>query len=237
MWNSPNGETQYSIEDIAVLTYPLDIILDLLNDSQVSDIASEPFLHSLSNEEFIFAMYQVFQALTERTPIPKEGHPGYQEAIVSELMTQTFSQIVLELKAQDCGSSAREAAWLSFIRLAPKTEIPGFLNPLEIEGIDLDFNDPEAYRSKLLTADIWENQILGSNALLWNNFLWDEDWRNYAIMDAPNPEADVLSQIMSLDIDTVHALPPTPKNTEYQFAQNYLKDIIWQDEQRFNTET
>ena len=232
MWNSPNGKTKYSIQDIAVLTYPLGLMLDLLDTDLVSDITNEPFLHSLTNEEFVYASYQVFQALTEDIPVPDKGHPGYQEAIVAELISQTNAHIVLELDEPSYSSSAREAAWLSFTRLSPKTEVPGMRLPLEIEGIDLDFNDPDAYRSELLTRDVWENQILGDDGALWGDFLWDDDWRNAAVMDAPGPEAQALSELMSLDIDTVHALPPTPTNTEYQLAKYYLKDIVSKDERR-----
>ena len=117
MWNSPRSETKagkrYRLHDIAALTYSLGLIVDSLKSSAVADVVEEKILQRIDQEELIYAIYQVLEALLEETPVPEGGHPGYHEAIIAELLQQTLGLIESELADCNHGDSARKAAWTS----------------------------------------------------------------------------------------------------------------------------
>ncbi|MCZ6675475.1 MAG: hypothetical protein O7C75_21310 [Verrucomicrobia bacterium] len=232
MWNSPNKESKagkrYPFQDLAVLVYPLGIILDLLDSSKVEDVVDETILHSMTEEEFVYSLYEVFQALLEEKPIPKKGHPGYQEALVTELLNQTHDHIVLELDEQDM-DSARKAAWTSFRRLCFETNGESTNMPLIFEDLNLDLDAPSIYLSEKLSKEIWRELLLGES-YLWSEFLWDEDWRLGVFLDIPESATKTVTEMVGIDLEVVHQLPHSPNRAEYRMALHYLKYLVWKDE-------
>jgi hypothetical protein len=79
----------------------------------------------MEKPELIYAIYEVFHALLSNSPVPIDGHPGYQEAIIAELLNQTYVDVTQELKDSQCGSHARMAAWHSYVRLCANIDPAG----------------------------------------------------------------------------------------------------------------
>lgn len=129
MWNSPHRKSKagkrYDVRDITALISPLDQLLDFLESSSVNDLVGEKILQRMEKEELIFGIYQVLQALLEDIPIPRKGHAGFHEAIVAELLDQTYGQIECELDDSTFGDYARKAAWESIRRLSMRRNSKG----------------------------------------------------------------------------------------------------------------
>ena len=181
MWNSPRRTKKtgirYDIRDIAVLTHPLDQMMDFLGSSSVEDVVHERILCRMDKDELTFAIYEVLRALLEDDPIPKKGHTGYQEAIVAELLYQTQILIGCELDMDEKPLNyARAAAWQSVVRLRapqPKSRREVLW---QLDDLKLNLNAPKIFRSPKITFDHWEALLLAEGGL-WDEFLWDDDWR------------------------------------------------------------
>lgn len=230
MWNSPNRKTKkgtrYDIRDIAVLIHPIDQMIDFLNSSSVSDVVHERILSRMDKEELIFAIYQTLQSLLEDVPVPKRGHPGYQEAIVAELLHQTYTLIACELDDRDFGHFAREAAWHSLTRFCMTKDSSGKNELWQLDDLRLNLDSRRTCRSKKITLDLWRSLLLGEGGL-WDEFLWDDDWRMDDLMDLPPRAAKKVTALAGIDLDVVHGLPHTPTRAELIMAESYIKYITF----------
>lgn len=230
MWLSPSDETgegrRYSLREISALIYPVDMLLDWLERSGPKDALDEPMLRRMETEEIVYALYEVFQALLEETPVPDSGHPGYQEALIAELMGQMFGRIQAEFDLGE-GSSAREAAWDSLRCLEGDgaEEGPRWIAWLEARGISLD--DPFPYLSEKLTPEDWQDML---QDLLEGEFLQDFDWRLEQMLDLPEERTEEVRGMMGLDLDRAQRLPHTPTRAELTMATFYLKYLVWKHE-------
>jgi len=228
MWNSPHklDETglRYDIVDIAALVYPVGLLIDLVEDSSPAHILEEDIVCRMEKEEFVFALYEVLQALLEDIPVPPKGHTGYQEAIVFELLNACFGQIQIELDDFYFGDSARKAAWTSFDRLCLQSETGEDIKAAILGELPLNYSDPAAHRSKLLTDETWYEMVV-SEAGLSDQFLWDYDYRIDRLMDLPESMTEEVRESTGIDLEVVHKLPHTPTDAEYQMAKHYLRFI------------
>jgi len=229
MWNSPQcedrGGKRYQLHVIAALTYPLDMMLDFLDHMPVADVVDEKILQRMDRDELVFALYHVFRALLEDDPLPPKGHPGYQEAIVAELLAAMNGRIVSELDDADGGHTARKAAWTSLHRLCQERDAKGKKYLAQIEYLKVDISEPQIHLSPKLNQDVWEDLILGDGGL-WSEFLWDDDWRLDVIMDLPAAEAKKITELAGIDLDLVQELPPSPTSDEVVQAMRYLRSVI-----------
>lgn len=229
MWNSPQRQTRagsrYEVGEIAALTHPLTRVLNSLELLPVSDVVQEHILQRMDKEELIFGIYQVLEALLDDVPVPDGGHPGYHEAIIAELLGQTYDLIVLELEDPDRGDSARQAAWRSLERFCTEVDATGTRQLRSSDGLPVDLSNPSAYRSKEITEECWQDLLLGDGGL-WSEFLWDDDWRMDALMDLPAPAAKRVTDEMGLNLDVVQKLPHTPDRAELIMAEGYIKAVI-----------
>ena len=192
--------------------------MDFLESSPVAAAVDEKILQRMEKAELIYAMYQVFEALLEETPVPKGGHRGYHEAIVAELLQHTFDLVTDEVKDAAAGDSARKAAWTSlkaFCLMADPAEGRYFW---PLKDLGLNFNRPEIHRSNKITPDHWEDMLLGVGGL-WGEFLWDDDWRMDNLMDLPTPATKNITALTGIDLETVHALPHTPHASRTGFGR------------------
>ncbi len=175
--------------------------------------------------EFIYALHEVFQALLEDIPVPEQGHPGYQEAMIVELLNQTLGSVEVELDDDEFGDTARRAAWTS-IRLLLATQNENSEPNLGLlDDLDIDPNDPRGYRSENLTREVWCD-LLGADGLE-NEFLWDRDWKTESIMDTDPAMAESVARWTGIDLKTVHAFPHTPSDAETRMAEHYLRYLSW----------
>jgi hypothetical protein len=233
MWNSPHRKSKkgkrYSIEDIGALTCTLDQTLDFLKSMPVSEVVREPILQRMDKEELIFAIYQVLEALLDDVPVPPKGHTGFQEAVIAELLYQTYALICCELDDVDYGDSARKAAWKSIERLVMERDVKGKRSLWQLDDLRLNLGNPRAYRSKKITTELWEDLLLGE-AGLWNEFLWDDDWRMDQLLDLPEEASKPLTALAGIDLDTVHELPHAPSKAESNMSEYYVRYVIWKDE-------
>lgn len=232
MWNSPYRETRhgkrYPFETLAALTYSLGMMLDTLRDEPLEHVLGENCLQRMEKEEFVYALYEVIDMLLNDTPAPKGGHFGYHEAIVAELLEQTYGHVGMELYDPEAGRSAMKAAWTSITKLlGPRhgTVLEEFdLGPSET----LDLDDPQGFLSDALSQEDWRQLIVGETGLA-SEFLWDEDWRYDFLMDLPEQATGPIADSMGLDMQKTHGLPHTPSSAEYQMALAYLSYISWRD--------
>lgn len=233
MWNSPHRKSKagkrYDVRDISALISPLDQLLDFFDSSPVKDLVNEKILQRMEKEELIFGIYQVLQALLEDIPVPRKGHAGFHEAIIAELLNQTYGQIECELDDSDFGDSARKSAWESIRRLRMIKNSKEKAELWQLKGLGLNFESPRVHRSKKITSELWEDLLLGEGGL-WDEFLWDDDWRMDSLMDLPEPAAKKVTNIMGLDLEVVHSLPHTPTRAELTMAEHYINYVIWKDE-------
>lgn len=229
MWNSPQCKDRsgkrYQIQAIAALTHPLDMLLDFLDHMPVADVVDEKILQRMDRDELVFALYHVFRALLEDDPLPTDGHPGYQEAIVAELLAATNGRIVSELDDADGGDIARKAAWTNLYRLCQERDAKGKKYLAQIEFLKVDIAEPQIHLSPKLNQDVWGDLILGDGGL-WSEFLWDDDWRLDVIMDLPAAEAKKITELAGIDLDLVQKLPPSPTLSEVTVAMRYLRSVI-----------
>jgi hypothetical protein len=233
MWNSPNRPTEegkrYQVADITALTLPLDEILDQLEYLPVREVIDEPILQQLEKKEFIYALYQVFAALLEEVQVPPEGHLGIHEAIIAELLHQTYSLICCELDDPEMVGSARKAAWQTINRLLVNRTSDGMELPFALEELNINVTSPKAYLSKKLTAEVWEELLLDEGGL-WSEFLWDDDWRMGSLLDLPADGAESVAHVAGIDLETVHKLAHTPSEAEFKMADSYIRHIIREGE-------
>lgn len=234
MWNSPNQTAggngkRYQIEDIAVLITPLDQILEFSKDNSAPHYLGEGILQQLERDEVVYSLYQVFDALLGEADVPDGGHTGIQEAWIAELLEQVYQDICSEIDEPDMGDFIRKAAWQSIQRLLfgnVDSEAP---TPSMLEDVLIDLQANKPYLSASLTPEIWRDLLLGDGGL-WDEFLWDADWRMSEILDLPPAAASQLSGEMGLDIEVVHSLAHTPSKAEVNMAEYFLRYIIWRDE-------
>lgn len=234
MWNSPHRKTKsgrrYDIRDIAVLTHPLDQMMNFLESSSVGDVVHERILQRMDKEELIFAIYQVLHALLEDDPIPKKGHTGYQEALVAELLYQTHILIGCELDMDKKPLTyARAAAWESLVRLRAPQPQSRSQALWQLEDLKLNLSKPKIYRSAKITLDHWQDMLLGEGGL-WDEFLWDDDWRMDQLLDLPPAASNRVASMTGIDLETVYGLPHSPSKAELQMAKAYIQYVIWKDE-------
>jgi hypothetical protein len=233
MWNSPHSETKagkrYRLRDLAALTYSLGNILDFLESSPVAVAVEESILQRMDRDELIYAIYQVVDALLEATPIPKGGHRGYHEAIIAELLHHTFELVTDEAKDATMGDSARKAAWTSLNAFCLTYEAKEGKQLPQLQDLGLNFDNPLVHRSKKITTDHWDDLLLGAGGL-WDEFLWDDDWRMDHLMDRPTHETKNITALTGIDLETVHALPHTPTRAELDLAERYLRNVIRKSE-------
>ena len=232
MWNSPakhsDSGKRYTLTDISVLIYPLDQLFDSISWRPVSQVVEEAILQPLEKEEFVYAVFQVMQAMLEGVAIPKGGHTGIQEAIVAELLEQTCEYVQAEVEEPDSADYARRAAWKSVEQLLV-TEANPMPWILEDAGMTReDMSAPKPYLSDKLTVEVWGE--LFSDSGLWDEFLWDVDWRFGAVMDLPPEVANSLAKTTGIDLDVVQALAHTPTPAEFQTAERYLRRVILEGE-------
>ena len=244
MWNSPRSRSsagkRYSRADLEVLTWPLQTVLELIDTLPVRDLVDEPILQRMEKDELLLALHQVFRALLEDDPVPTGGHPGYHEAIIAELLGGTATLAGDEPKLNDGyddlpgeGDTSRTIAWQAFLRfcIGPGHE---YRSPEEhgaLAEVELHPDPERVHLSAGLTTEVWEELLLASDGVA-GEFLWDEDWRYDAILDASPENADSLAELMGVDLDVTHALPRTPSPDEVEEARRYLTILIRDPERR-----
>ena len=233
MWNSPHSDSKagkrYALADLSALVLPLDELLYLSKATPVSELVEERILQRLDRGELIFALYEVFEALTGDVPVPEGGHPGIHEAIIADLLRQSFDRVVCEMEMGDVGESAREAVWQSVDRLLIHRNPYEPALPWMLEDDGMTFEDPESYRLENITLAHWEKLLCGDSPL-FSEFLWDEDWRMDSLMDLPPDAAKWVTDLAGLDLQVVQALPHTPDEDELRKAEDYLLKLIDQEE-------
>lgn len=249
MWNSPHSDSKagkrYSLADLSALVLPLDELLYLSEATPVSELVEEGILRPLERSELVFALYKVFEALTGDMPVPEGGHPGIHEAIIAELLRQSFDLVVCEMEMGDVGESARQAVWQSVDRLLIHRNpyVPALPWILEDAGMTLE--DPESYRLEKITLKHWEELLCGES-FFFAEFLHDDDWRMDFLMDLPPDTAKRVTDPAGLNLEVVQALPHTPGEAELRMAEGYLKAVIdqvdrenqdrWRDEAKLGHE-
>ncbi len=231
MWRSPESEggvgRKYTPKELSALIYPVDHVLDILDHHSPEMALNEPILHKMDEDELIFGFYELFQALLTDLPVPKGEHPGYQEAMVAELLSQTYSLVETECEFEgdsDSGfdpffGAARRAAWTSYLALCYHPESTENL----IDDIDLDLSDPEVYLSSRLTREVWD-AILQTGGI-FDALLWDTDWRLEIMLDRPEQTTEEVRKLMGYDLDIIHRLAPTPTPEQHQSALDYLGEL------------
>ncbi len=240
MWNSPHSQSEkgrrYSLEEISALVFPLDVLMDTLSFRSVPDTIDEPILRRLEKDEFIFALYEVLQALLEEVPVPEGGHIGIHEAMIAELLGQAHGAVVCEMDLikwdfAEMGMSmdeptdyARETVWTSVDRLLIHEEGAEPSLPWIVEDAGMKLSDPKPHLSEKMTPEVWEELLMNEDFLL-SAFVEDTDWRMEFLMDAHPAQAKAVSQMVGLDLDVVQALPHTPDAAELEKAVRYIKSV------------
>lgn len=231
MWASTSDyfETgrRYSVAEIGALIYPLDLLIDMIRNLGPKLALDQPILQRMEAEEVIFALYEMFHALLEDTPIPQHGHPGYQEALIVELLAQMHGCIETELdfsvRDRD-DDEARRTAWNTFVTFLPEADDEGrpFLERWLVDhGVPPE--DPHPYRSPKLKSTDWELLL---TELVAGEFLRDRDWELEALLDLPHDRTAELLDLMGLDLERAHRLPKSPTPQELEHATNYLNNLM-----------
>ncbi len=229
MWHSPRqhseGGKRYTLREAAALLEPLGLMLDALRTSPPPEVVTEPILQRMETGELIFATYEVFDALFGDAPHPPGGHPGYQEALIAELLDQCCGLVELELD-EPLGvgrSPARQSAWHSYLALCGHEEPGGRRTFPLIEYLELDYDEPLVHLSPLLTASLWQDMLLGEASSVVGEFLWDYDWRTETFLDRTTvAQAWMVAEQAGTDLDLVHQLPKTPTAAELARARAQL---------------
>ena len=71
----------------------------------------------------------------------------------------------------------------------------------------------------------WELLLLGGGGL-FDELLWDVDWRVDSFMDLPLNASKPVTEAMGLDLGVVQALPHSPSPAELTMAEQYLSNLI-----------
>jgi hypothetical protein len=208
MWHSPrqtaDGGRRYTPTEIAALLEPLGLLLDALNGSPPSEVVTEPILQRMETDELTFAMHEVFDALLSDRPVPPSGHPGYHEA-----------------------GRARRAAWRSYSRLCGEIDGHGRRHYPGIERLELIYEDPHVHLCRVLTAETWQEMLLGDAGSVASEFLWDRDWRIEEFLDHSNPQkAWMVAETADIDLHLVHRLPKVPSRDELARARMSLRRLV-----------
>jgi len=172
-------------------------------------------LRSMEPDEFLYALYELFQTLLGPTPVPEEGHPGYLEAMVSELLDATLENALDEMRRGDRLFLARDALWLSFRELE--------MNPEVIHELarEIDINKESCQRGSEFTEEVWR----AIHCDLWDEFLWDEDWRIAALQDRSVAQGQPIADVLGIDMNTINRLPQTPTPEQLAKAEEFLMDL------------
>lgn len=233
MWNCPHSDSddgkRYALADLSALVLPLDELLYLSEATPVSELAEEGILRPLDRGELVFALYEVFEALTGDIPVPEGGHPGIHEAIIADLLRQSFDLVVCEMEMGDVGESARQAVWQSVDRLLIHRNPYEPALPWILEDAGMTLEDPESFRLEKITLEHWEELLCGEN-FLFAEFLQDDDWRMDFLLDLPPDTAKRVTDLAGLNLEVVQALPHTPDAAELCRAEDYLRGLIDQVE-------
>jgi len=161
--------------------------------------------------------------------VPEGGHTGIQEAMVAELLEQAHQMIEVELDTNDQESVHRAIAWQSIDRLLIHPASSQGVVPWILEEAKVDLSSSAPYVSERLTLDVWDNLLLDTGGL-FDEFLWDTDWRQDELMDLAPQDADAVAKTMGLDLEVVQALPHSPSEAELWMAEHYIRYVIWKDE-------
>jgi len=233
MWNSPytfsESGKRYCLADLSVLVLPLDELLYLTKVGPVADQVSEGILQNLERGEFVYALFEVFEALTSDVPIPEGGHPGVHQALIAELLVQSFDKVVAEIEVGEGDYYIRKAVWRSVDRFAIHSDYDEPSLPCFLEDSGLKLSDPDIYRSDKITIDHWD-ELLAGESFLFSEFLADDDWRMDSLLDLHPDKAKMVTELVGLNLDVVHALPHTPNEEELEMAERYLIDVIRKSE-------
>lgn len=232
MWHSPRQPSEdgkrYTLGELAALLEPLGLLLDALRTSPPAEVVTEPILQRMETPELLFATHELFETLLGDQPHPPGGHPGYQEALIAELLDQCCGLVELEL-SEPLGvgrGPARRAAWRSFLALCGQLDGLGRVVYPLIEHLELVYQDPGAHLCPLLTADVWQEVLLGESGSVACEFLWDYDWRSDDLMDrAPASRVWMVAEHAGTDIDRVHELPKMPSAAELSRARARLEEL------------
>ncbi len=233
MWRSPGSERgvgrKYTARELSALIYPLDPVLDTLSHNSPGEALNELSLHKYDKDELIFGFFELFQALLTDLPVPKGEHPGYQEAMVAELLQQVHGLVELECLSERSddfyndpdpeSGPARRAAWTSYLALCHH---PGSTENLA-DRLELDVSDPEAHLSPQLTRDEWESLLVTGG--LVDALLWDTDWRMEVMLDKPEYATEEVRQLLGYDLQTVQRLAPRPTPEQLETAIRYLRGL------------
>ena len=234
MWNSPHSPSKrgrrFSLADLSALMLPLDEVFYLSKTNPVAEVVDEVILKRLEKGEFIFALYQVLEALLEEVAVPEKGHTGIHEAMVAELLSQAYARVCVELDEPDFGHSARKAAWQSIDRLLIHRDPKNPSVPWILEDVGWKLSDPQSYRSEKLSHEVWTELLTGEN-FLWGEFLWDDDWRIDSVMDAHPGKAEAVALLAGMDLNVVQALAHTPGEAEFRMAEHYISNLILRAEE------
>jgi hypothetical protein len=234
MWNSPRqtstGGKRYTPAEIAALLEPLGLMLDALRTSVPLEVVTEPVLQRMEERELVFATHEVFEALLGAEPAPAGGHPGYQEAIIAELLDQCCGLVELELAESaggDEAAPARQAAWRSFADLCGEHDAHGRRTYPLIEHLELIYDDPQVHLCPLLTAEVWQEMLLGEAGSVAGEFLWDYDWRTEDFLaKAPAAQVWMVAETAGTDLSLVHRLPRNPNADELARARQHLRRLV-----------
>lgn len=233
MWNSPRqtsaGGKRYSLAELAALLEPLGLMLDALRTSPPPEVVTEPILQRMETEELVYAIDELFESLLNDLPHPAGGHPGYLEALIAELLDQCCGLIELELsESLGTGASpARRAGWQSFASLCGQVDASGRRVYPMVEHLELIYDDPHVHLCPLLTADLWQEMLLGEHGSVAGEFLWDYDWRTESFLEnRPASEAWMVAEQTDTDLDLVHRLPRSPSPVELARARRRLDRLV-----------
>jgi len=232
MWNSPRQNTiggkRYTHSEIAALLEPLELMLDALRMSPPSEVVTAPILQRMGKGELIFATHELFDALMGESVHPPGGHPGYLEALIAELLDQCCGLVELEL-ADDygrTGAPARRAAWSSFAALCGERGQNGQTRYPLIESLELLYDDPEVHRCPLLTAEMWQEILLGEAGSVAGEFLWDYDWRTDSFGECEVGQGGGwAAESERLNHEWVSVSPPTPSARQLAVARARLRRL------------
>ena len=229
MWNSPHSDSKagkrYSLADLSALVLPLDELLYLSEATPVSELVEEGILRPLERSELVFALHEVLEALTGEVAVPEGGHPGIHEAIIADLLRQSFDRVVCEMEMGDVGESARKGVWQSVDRLLIHRNPYEPALPWILEDAGMTLEDPESYRLEKITLEHWEELLCGES-FLFAEFLQDDDWRMDFLLDLPPDTAKRVTDLAGLNLEVVQALPHTPDAAELRKAEGYLQGLI-----------
>ena len=97
-----------------------------------------------------------------------------------------------------------------------------------LEGIPIKFQASEPDLSEFLTPEVWNFFLLGDGGL-WDEVLWDTDWRMSEILELPLAAASQRSGEMGLEITVAHSLVHSPSVAEAKMVDYFLRSILWRD--------